>query len=307
MAACYNSTKMKRRNFIQSAGLIPFLNFKATKSIGVPNISPNRFKISLNAYSFNDFLTKHSLTLEELIIFCSENNFDAVDLTGYYFPNYPEVPADDYIFHIKNLVHKNGLSISGTGIRNDFSDPDESKRAKEILFIKQWIDVAAKLGAPVLRIFTGKKLPDNYEWKQVADWMIQDIKICVDYAKKNGVIIGMQNHNDFVLTADQAIYFAERLDKDWFGLIVDTGSFVKNNAYTEIEKAAPHAVNWQIKELVTINGQIEKMELNRLFKIIFNSTYKVYLPIETLSKGDQKQIIPEFYKSVHNAMLKAQL
>jgi len=296
---------MKRRDFIQSAGLLPLLNFNGAKSISVPNISTNRFKISLNAYSFNDYLTKHSLTLEELIIFCSENNFDAVDLTGYYFPNYPEVPTDEYIFHIKNLVHKNGLGISGTGIRNEFADPDESKRAKEILFIKQWIEVAAKLGAPVLRIFTGKKLPDNYQWKQVADWMIQDIKVCVDHAKKHGVIIGMQNHNDFILTADQAIYFAENLDKDWFGLIVDTGSFVKNNAYSEIEKAASYAVNWQIKELITINGKIEAMDLNRLFKIIFNSTYKGYLPIETLSKGDQKLIIPEFYKSVQNAMIQA--
>lgn len=298
---------MKRRDFIQFAGLLPLLNFNGIKSIGAPNISTNRFKISLNAYSFNDYLTKHGLTLEELIIFCSDNNFDAVDLTGYYFPNYPEVPTDEYIFHIKNLVHKNGLSISGTGIRNDFTDPDESKRAKEILFVKQWIEVAAKLGAPVLRIFTGKKLPEHYQWEQVADWIIQDIKICLDHAKKFGVIIGLQNHNDFILTADQAIYFAKNLDKDWFGLIVDTGSFVKNNAYAEIEKAAPYAVNWQIKELITMNGNIEAMDLNRLFKIIFNSTYKGYLPIETLSKGDQKQIIPDFYKSVQNAMIQARL
>src|SRR3954453_23399884 len=61
----------------------------------------SKLRLSLNAYSFNDLLRNGSMTLDDLLEFCATNDFDAVDLTGYYFPGYPAVPADEYIFHLK--------------------------------------------------------------------------------------------------------------------------------------------------------------------------------------------------------------
>jgi sugar phosphate isomerase/epimerase len=238
------------------------------------------------------------MTLEELILFAATQNFDAIDLTGYYFPNYPAVPSDEYIYHIKNLMHKQGLGISGTGIRTDFTDPDKINRNSQIDFVKSWIDVAAKIGAPVLRVFSGKKLPENYKWDEVANWIVDDFRECVAYAKKQGVIIGLQNHNDFIQTADQSLFFVEKLDKDWCGLIVDIGSYVTNDVYDEIVKVIHHAVNWQIKELVYIKNKIEPVDLKKIKSIISQSSYRGYLPIETLAQGDLKYIVINFHNRV---------
>jgi sugar phosphate isomerase/epimerase len=237
-----------------------------------------------------------------VIDFCGALNLDAIDLTGYYLENYPEIPSDDYLFNIKNRIHKAGLSISGTGIRNDFGNPDAVLRLKEVEFVKAWINVAAKLGAPVKRIYSAKKMPEGYSWETAANWIIEDFKLCVAHGKKMGVIVAMQNHNDFITTADQAIYFTERLDKDWFGLVVDTGNFQTNEAYSEIKKVANYAVNWQVKELVTINGVVQPMDLPKLMQIIADSKYKGYLPTETLSPGDPKEILPPFLQKVHKAI-----
>src|SRR5215213_8775254 len=63
-------------------------------------------KISLQAYSFSKLLNDHAkgrgegMSLSDLLDFSAQNNFDAVDLTGYYFPGYPEVPTDEYIYEI---------------------------------------------------------------------------------------------------------------------------------------------------------------------------------------------------------------
>jgi len=124
--------------------------------------------------------------LGEVMEFCARENFDAIDLTGYYFPGYPEVPSDEYIFKLKRKAHQLGISISGTGIRNEFAEPDPAKRAAEIHFVKKWIDVAAKLGAPVIRIFTGKTIPEQYSWETTEAWIIDAIKECVAYGKKWG-------------------------------------------------------------------------------------------------------------------------
>ncbi|MBC7886307.1 MAG: sugar phosphate isomerase/epimerase [Ferruginibacter sp.] len=268
------------------------------------NTEGNRFKISLNAYSFNEPLRNGKTSLEALLTFCAEYNFDAIDLTAYYFPGYPQIPGDKYIYDLKRKAHRMGLEISGTGIRNEFAEPGKAKRAEEVTFVKRWIEVAAKLGAPVIRIFSGKALPPNYTWQEVADWITEDIQACAEYGKQHGVIVAVQNHNDFIKTADEAIRLIRNVNSDWFGLVLDTGSFVTMEPYSEIQKTAEYAVNWQIKEKLSYNGKEELMDLERLFRIIRASAYRGYLPIETLSVGDPFVIVPVFLKQVRTALEK---
>lgn len=51
------------------------------------------------------------MSLDDLLNFCAKLNFDAVDPTGYYFPNYPEVPTDKFIFDFSRIIdfHKERL------------------------------------------------------------------------------------------------------------------------------------------------------------------------------------------------------
>lgn len=297
-----------RRNFLQSSVALvslPLLCIPGKAfAQGNPSNQNNRFKLSLNAYSFNEPLKGGKTHLPELIEFCAAEGFDAIDLTGYYFPGYPDAPPDNYIYQLKRTAHQWGIAISGTGIRNDFSQPGKSARSKEVALVKRWIEVAAKLGAPVIRIFSGLSIPDNYTRETVAGWISDEIKICVDYGKSHGVIVAVQNHNDFIKTAAQAIDLVSRVDSEWFGMVLDTGSFVTNEPYAEITKAAPFAVNWQIKESLNYNGNTENMNLVKLFQIIKASPYRGYLPIETLSAGDPFVIVPPFFKQVRTAMEK---
>jgi sugar phosphate isomerase/epimerase len=292
---------LQRRTFLQSIGLLtmfPTSKQSLDKFTFGTNQPSNRFKISLNAYSFNSLLSKQQISLEELIDFCAKEGFEAIDITGYYFTGYPAVPSDEEIFKIKKKLHQSGISLSGTGIRTDFTNPDSKERQKEISFTKAWVDVAAKLGAPVIRIFSGKSQPTGYAWNTVADWIIKDFAECISYAKTKGVIIGLQNHNDFIKTAEQSLYFLERLDKSWFGLVVDIGSFKAADPYPEIEAAIPYAVNWQLKELVLENGKQIPVNLKRLSEIIKKSNYRGFLPIETLRPENPFEIVPPFLKKV---------
>jgi len=294
---------LQRRAFLQSIGLLTMFPTSKQSLDKIPfgTIQPsNRFKISLNAYSFNNLLSKQQISLEELIDFCAKEGFEGIDITGYYFSGYPAVPSDEEIFKIKKKLHQSGISLSGTGIRTDFTNPDSKERQKEIALTKAWVDVAAKLGAPVIRIFSGKSQPAGYAWNTVADWIIKDFGECIAYAKTKGVIIGLQNHNDFIKTAEQSLYFLERLDKNWFGLVVDIGSFNAADPYPEIEAVIPYAVNWQLKELVLENGKQVPVDLKRLSEIIKKSNYRGFLPIETLRPENPFEIVPPFLKKVQH-------
>ncbi len=262
-----------------------------------------RLKISLNAYSFNEPLRNGSMNLYDLLNFCAVNGFDAVDLTGYYFPGYPEVPTDEYLFGIKRKAFQLGLEISGTGVRNNFAETDPQKRKADIQLINKWIECAAKMGAPVIRIFSGTQLPDGYSWEQVAEWIIKDIGECVAYGKKHGVVVAVQNHNDFIQTAGQAERLIKMADSEWFGLILDIGSYRTGDPFLQIAQTARYAVNWQIKENLYVNGREEKTDLKRVMHIIKSSGYCGYLPIETLGSGDPKIKVPVFLAEVRKALV----
>jgi len=154
-------------------------------------------KTSLNAYSFSKPLNDTAkmrgsggMSLLDLLAYCAEQNFDAVDPTGYFFPGYPKPPADSFLNDFKRRAFELGLDLSGTGVRNDLATPDAAARAKDVQHIKEWVEVAARMGAPVLRVFSGKR-PADVKWETAAKWLADDLSQCVEHAAKYGVIVGI--------------------------------------------------------------------------------------------------------------------
>jgi sugar phosphate isomerase/epimerase len=299
-----------------SIGFICFL-FITSTTVAQPKIDWKgnaHFKLSLNAYSFNDMLLpkekqvdKPVFTLLDLLDWCAENNIEAIDATGYFFPGYPKVPTDDYIYKFKRRAFQLGIDISGTGIRNNFASPDSAVRHAGVKLAKEWIVVASKLGAPVLRVFAGE-IPKGYEnkWDEVAGWMVECYKECAVYGEKYGVLIGVQNHGDMLQTADQCIKVLKAVNSDWVGLIIDIGNFKTSDPYVDIEKVTPYAVNWQIKESVFGKDSNVRTDFERLAKILNKSGYRGYLPVETLVlKGRPYNpfvLVPELLKELQIAI-----
>jgi sugar phosphate isomerase/epimerase len=324
-----------RRDFIQRAALIPLAaatgfglgGVRALSEVApIQRVGEPGLKVSLNAYSFakllNDFALGRGagMSLFALAEFCAKNKFDGFDPTGYYFPGYRDrkIPDDKLVLDLKRRAFELGLGISGTGVGNNFTVADQAARAKDVEWIKQWSEVAAKLGAPVLRIFadtqmraqTWETVSNGARRDEVEKWIAEDIRACADHAGKFGVIIGVQNHGDFIKTANDLLSLIKRVDSPWCGAIVDTGYFKAEDPYAEMAQAAPYAVNWQIKQSpLGVDKEAEApTDLIRLLKIIRLSGYRGYLPIETLSprgsRGnyDPYTVVPKFLAEVRAAI-----
>lgn len=290
-----------RRESIKKLLALPLLGVSANHLFHentIDNQQVQRLKSSLNGFSFNAPLMAGTMDIFGMMEFCAKLGFEGLDITGYYFKGYPLPPDHEYLYQIKRKAHEVGIEISGTGVRNDFTIPDKNTRAAEVQRVLAWIDTAARLGAPVLRIFAGQEKREGHTHAQIMDWMLEDIHRCVEAGKKNGVIIGLQNHNDFIQTAAHVTEFMTAIVSPWFGLILDTGSYRKEDPYEAIEKTIPYAVNWQIKEKIFVNGQEVDTDLGKLFNIIKKSSYQGYLPIETLGAGDPKVKVTNFYNKV---------
>jgi sugar phosphate isomerase/epimerase len=260
------------------------------------------YRIALNAYSFNRPLTAGTMKLDGLIDYCADHDIDGVDLTAYYFPGYPTVPPDDFLYAIKKRAYLNGVTINGTGVRNDFTRPDAAARHQDIQLVKNWTDAARKLGAGFIRVFSGPRLPEGQTFDQVLEWMIPAFKECAEYGRRNGVVIGLQHHDDFLKTADQTIRVVKAVNSEWFHVVLDVGSLRQGDPYGEIEKLLPYACTWQIKEQVWYGDKPSPIDLAKIRAILDRGGYRGFLPIEALGAGDPATVVTGFLEKVRNAM-----
>jgi len=287
---------MNRRTFLSAAAVSAIPAGAQVKRQGGTHV-----RIGLNAYSFNRPLTAGTMKLDDVIDYCALQNLDGVDLTGYYFPGYPAVPPDDFLYALKKRAFLNGVTITGTGVRNDFANADAAIRKRDIAMVKAWIDAARKMGASVIRVFTGPNLAAGHTFDQTLEWMIPAFQECAEYGKEHGVIVGLQHHNDFLKTAAETIRVVSAVHSDWFHVILDVGSLRQGDPYAEIEKLLPYACTWQIKEQVWFGDKAVDIDLPRVRKIIEKGGYRGFLPIEALGQGDQRVIVTAFLEKVRRA------
>lgn len=294
--------KNPRRTFIKSLAAVPALATMGGTPVGIGKAERSALKLSLNAYSFNKQLLDGSMTIDDMLEFCAEKGLVACDLTAYYFKGYPEVPPDEELYRIKRKAFSLGIEICGTGVRNDFTHADPARRRESVQLVKNWIQVAEKLGGQTIRIFSGNQNPKGYSRQQVMEWMLKDIRECVDYGRAHGVVVALQNHDDFIKTAAQTIEIMEAIPSEWYGLMLDIGSFRTADPYEEIAQTIRYAVTWQIKEKVFIRGKETDVDADKLVALIRTHGFRGYLPLESLGEGDPKQKVSALLDKFNRAL-----
>lgn len=292
---------MNRRHFVRAAplaaaALVPGAARAASAAPGNPHV-----KLSCNLYSFNAPLRSGEMTLDQVVRFCSDLGFAAVDPTGYYFPGYPTAPDAAYAHQWKRRAFRLGLDISGTGVRNDFAVADAERRAADVALVERWVQFAARLDAPVLRVFAGRAVPPEQREEATA-WVVDSLRRCAEHGAREGVMIVLQNHADFIRNADQLLHIVRAVDSPWFAVNLDIGSFPEGDPYEQIARVAPHAATWQIKENVHVGAREVPTDLERVLRIVRESGYRGYLPLETLGPGDPRAKVTRFLEQVRAAL-----
>ena len=256
-------------------------------------------KLSLAAYSFNRQLAKRGtpeeiamaeMTLEKFIEFCAAQGLGATELTGYYFPR--EI-SNAYLLNIRALTHRLGLSISGTAIGNDFCVAEGEARDKQLAECREWIDYAAIMGAPAIRIFAGK-VPNGDTEEAAIERCAAGINESLKYAATKGVYLALENHGGITATPEQMLNIIRKVDSSpWFGVNFDSGNFQTEDPYADLAKIAPYAVNAQIKASIAPGGKKQPADLPRIVDILKNAGYRGFVALESEEQESPFEAIPK--------------
>jgi sugar phosphate isomerase/epimerase len=109
----------------------------------------------------------------------------------------------------RRTVEERGMVIPMLCCSPDFSHPDVDFRAQEIEKEKNWIRMAAALGAGYCRVLSGQRRPELTRERGL-DLVVQSIEACLPEAERCGVTLIIENHykDDFWSYPE----FAQKMD-----------------------------------------------------------------------------------------------
>jgi sugar phosphate isomerase/epimerase len=153
----------------------------------------------LHSVSYAGLWGQARLTLEEFIPRAAKLGYSGVML----MTKRPHLSALDYdrkrIEGLSELLARHKLDVPCLA---GYNDPGAGSGASfaplgemQLIVIRQWIEMAGQLRAPVLRLFTG---PANEQETYTSQWRrsVDFLRQACDLAGEHGVTIGVQNHDD---------------------------------------------------------------------------------------------------------------
>jgi len=243
-------------------------------------------KVGCAAYSYNAYLEKKVMRLEDFIEECYRLRLDGVELTGYYFESMDAV----YVDKLKRLAARKGLAISGAGMGSNFCQADKARREKEIQEVKKWVDVSKRLGAPCLRVFGGQT-PSGYTEEQATEWTIDALRTCCEYAAQGGTIIALENHGGITSRATNVVKIAKAVNSEWFGINLDLGNY-RGDIYEEIAMTVPYAVHSHAK-MFEDQPALKRLDYVRVRHILESQGYNGFVSLEYEGPDDSKLAVPK--------------
>ena len=155
---------------------------------------------------------------------------------------------------LKRHCHLLGLDVSTTPIRNTFTYPAGPEREKEIAHVKRWLDVAADLGSPAIRIFAGDAQKGQPEAEARRQLRRVDRGLRRPRGEARGVFLALENHGGVVAEPDGLLEIVKAVKSDWFGVNLDTGNFHGVDPYADLARIVPYAVTAQVKVEMQAKG-----------------------------------------------------
>jgi sugar phosphate isomerase/epimerase len=258
--------------------------------VAAPSTQPIRIGVSTYSYWHFD---KVKYPIEKVILNAARLGFDGVEVL------HRQMESEDrrYVNNLKKLAWENGLPLFFLSIHQNFVSPDREKRQQHIDHTKHCIDLAVQLGAPAIRLNSGRwgTIPDfqkmldsggqekpleGYTDDDAFKWCLESINECLPHAEAAGVVMALENHWGLTTSVDGLLRIYQGVNNPWLRINLDTGNFF-GEPYPQLERLAPHATVVQAKTYY--GGGVyytRELDYKRIAAILRNAGFKGWVSLE---------------------------
>lgn len=210
-------------------------------------------KISVSSYSFEQYINQGKLTQLTAIAAAKELGFEAIEFTGLTPPE--GVTQKEYAKEIRAEAERLGMAINAYTVGANLFQETPEKEAEEIERLKEQVEIAVILGAPVMRHdvtwgLTKKGAGRSFDAKLPT--IARCARIVTEYAAARGVRTCTENHGQVAQDSDRVERLFNAVGHENYGLLVDVGNFacVDEDSAMAVSRVAPYAFHAHVKDFV---------------------------------------------------------
>ena len=290
-----------RRDFIKKAAL-------GAAGLGLATVLPEYlfaaaekdlfFKFAISQFSFaNEFWTKQLDPLD-FAAKSKELGISGLDYCSMFFAD--KAKDQQFLGELKKRAADNGsynlrIMVDGEGVLGDLT---EATRLKAVDNHHKWIDAAAALGCPMIRV----NVEGEGDPKAVAGAAVDSLGRLIEYGKKDHIDVIVENHVGISCNAGWLAGVMKQLNSPHCGTLADFGNFCINRTkpetqdiagymktrcleeydkYKGIEELMPYAKGVHVKShIFDASGNDVETDFYRMFKIIKQSGFTGWASIE---------------------------
>jgi sugar phosphate isomerase/epimerase len=172
-------------------------------------------------------LSAGTRTLADWFRFAAELGLDGADISVVHLAN----TQGAYLRELRGQAEDVGIQIAMMVTYADFTHPDAAERTRQVDELRRYIDVAAQLGAPFIRVTAGQAHP-GLERAAATEWAVSGLTACLDDAASKDIALCYENHtkgyawtyNDFSQPSDIFLEICERTKGTRLRLLFDTAN-----------------------------------------------------------------------------------
>lgn len=185
-------------------------------------------------------------TFQQIAQFASQHGYKGLEIRGIqrelFLPKCKEFSTPEAIAASRRLVKENGLKFVNLGSSAAMHHSNSTERQKNLDEAKRFIDLAAALDCPYIRVFPND-FPKDQERDATIDLITKGLLELGDYAKNTGVTVLMESHGQVVHSTDLERIMTASTHPN-VGLIWDIVNM------WNVTKEAPTAVYGKLKKFI---------------------------------------------------------
>lgn len=257
------------------------------------------FKLALSQFSLaGQFWTKQLDPLDFPQKSISSFNIPGLDYCSMFFAD--KAKDTTFLTELKKRALDNGcynlrIMIDGEGVLGDLN---KDVRTKAVENHYKWIDAAATLGCPMIRV----NVEGEGDPAEVAKAAIESLTTLIEYGKKSSIDVIVENHIGISCNGGWLAGVMKEMNNKHCGTLADFGNFCVNRTkpptndiagymqtkcleeydrYKGIEELMPYAKGVHAKTHVfDADGNDTETDFGKMFKIIKASGFSGWVSIE---------------------------
>jgi L-ribulose-5-phosphate 3-epimerase len=314
---------LTRRHFLSAAslGAVSMAVPGAISGAPAPSPNPPKVRLALSSYSYWHFRPPR-VPIEEVIEHASALGVQGVDILHRQMDIPEREPLDPpgraYLRKLKRHAFIHGIDLIALSTHQSFVSPDPEEVTRNVRHTEKCIEIAYELGAPCIRINTGRwgtsknfdELMKNrgiepvlpgYTEEDGFKWCIDGIQRCLPKAEACGVLLALENHWGLARTPEGLLRIVNAIDSPWLGVLMDTGNFLED-PYPKLEMIAPQTIFVQAKTYYG-GGEWYTLDLDygRIARILAAVNYRGYVALEFEGKEAPETGVPKSLNMLRKA------